>query len=142
MRRWKQVLVLMVLAAFLVGVFGPAAYAQTRHIDVTAVIEPADFFNYVFVQGYPYTDIVYLNKVIVSVTVGGGKVKETVLDKNNLSHRFELDTKNSGDIKVVVVYDFDKKIDQTFELPYTKAGQTVVISCHNPVDEIKTLKLP
>jgi len=65
-----------------------------------------------------------------------------VLDRINLSHRFTLDTKYSGTIKVVVVYDFDRKIDQSFELPYTKAGQTVVVSYHNPVDEIRTLKLP
>lgn len=142
MGKWKQVLALTVLAVVLAAACGPTAYAETRHIDVTAVVEPADFFGYAFVQGYPYTDVVYMNRVLVSVTVGGGKVKEAVLDKNNLQQRFAFDTKNSGDIKVVVVYDFEKKIDQTFEIPYTKAGQTVVISYHNPVDEIKTLKLP
>lgn len=142
MKRLRLVLAFMVMAAVLAGVCGPAAYAETRHIDVTAKIEAADFFDYAFVQGSPYSDLAYLNRVVVSVTVGGSKIKEAVLDKNNMSQRFELDTKYSGAIKVVVVYDFDKKIDQTFELPYTKAGQTVVIAYHNPVDEIKTLKLP
>ncbi len=142
MRRGKKVLALLVAAAVLAGVFLPVAYAEKRHIDVTVQIEPADFFDYVFVQGQPYSDLVRLNRVVASVTVGGSKVKEAVLDRNNLSHRFTLDTKYSGTIKVVVVYDFDRKIDQSFELPYTKAGQTVVVSYHNPVDEIRTLKLP
>ena len=142
MRRGKKVLALLVAAAVLAGVFLPVAYAEKRHIDVTVQIEPADFFDYVFVQGQPYSDLVRLNRVVASVTVGGSKVKEAVLDRNNLSHRFTLDTKYSGTIKVVVVYDFDRKIDQSYELPYTKAGQTVVVSYHNPVDEIRTLKLP
>ena len=142
MRRGKKVLAFLVAAAVLAGVFLPVAYAEKRHIDVTVQIEPADFFDYVFVQGQPYSDLVRLNRVVASVTVGGSKVKEAVLDRNNLSHRFTLDTKYSGTIKVVVVYDFDRKIDQSFELPYTKAGQTVVVSYHNPVDEIRTLKLP
>jgi len=142
MRRGKKVLAFLVAAAVLAGVFLPVAYAEKRHIDVTVQIEPADFFDYVFVQGQPYSDLVRLNRVVASVTVGGSTVKEAVLDRINLSHRFTLDTKYSGTIKVVVVYDFDRKIDQSFELPYTKAGQTVVVSYHNPVDEIRTLKLP
>jgi hypothetical protein len=142
MRRWKQVLAFTVLAVLLAAACGPAAYADKRHVDVTVQIEPADFFDYVFVQGQPYSDLARVKRVVASVTVGGSTVKEVVLDKNNLSQRFDLDTKYSGNIKVVVVYDFDKKLDQTFELPYTKAGQTVVISYHSPVDEIKTLKLP
>lgn len=142
MRRGKKVLAFLVAAAVLAGVFLPAAYAEKRHVDVTVQIEPADFFDYVFVQGQPYSDLVRLNRVVASVTVGGSTVKEAVLDRNNLSQRFALDTKYSGAIKVVVVYDFDGKVDQSFELPYTKAGQTVVVSYHNPVDEIRTLKLP
>jgi len=71
MRRGKKVLALLVAAAVLAGVFLPVAYAEKRHIDVTVQIEPADFFDYVFVQGQPYSDLVRLNRVVASVTVGG-----------------------------------------------------------------------
>ncbi len=137
-----MVVAFLLLAVFAAGMFGPAAFAEKRHVDVTVQIEPADLFDYYFVQGQQYTDIAKLTRVVASVVVGGSTVKEAVLDRNNLSQRFDLDTKYSGAIKIVVLYDYDKKVDQTFELTYSKPGQTVVISYINPVDEIKTLKLP
>jgi hypothetical protein len=130
MKRFAKVLACLALAAFLLGLAAPAAYAETRRIDVTVAAADVNIFSYAYYFDNHKMQVDYLKKIKVEVLVGGSKVKEAVLDNYYFSRDLVLTTEKQGDIKIRLDFDWrDNFGPSRKEYAYTGPGQKIVLEC-------------
>lgn len=148
MKRFAKVLVLTVLAALTLGAAAPAAYAETRRVDVTVAASDVNFFSYAYYFDSRKNQVDYLKKVTVAVLVAGDKLAQAVLNGDETSRRFVLVTDKKGDITVKLNFDWrDGSGPAQKEYAYTTMGQVITLDCadldkHLPGFRYKTLMNP
>lgn len=130
MKRFAKVVAFVALTAFILGMSAPAAYAETRRIDVTVEASDVNIFSYAYYFDSRKTQLDSLNRITVAVYVGGDKVKEAVLDKYSASRSFVVDTVKNGDIKIRLKLDWRDDSGPGYkEYVYTGPGQKIIVEC-------------
>lgn len=128
MKRFAKVMAFTVLAALLLGAAAPAAYAETRRVDVTVAASDVNFFSFAYYFDSRKNQLDYLKKVTVAVQVGGDKLAEAVLDGYATSRRLVLVTEKKGDITIKLNFAWrDGSGPSQKEYAYTNMGQVITL---------------
>lgn len=128
MKRFVKVVACLALAAFMLGLAAPAAYAETRRIEVTVAASDPSIFGYSYYFDSRKMHVDYLKKIKVEVFAGGSKVKETVLDNYYASRDIWMNTDKPGAIKIRLELDWrDNSGPARKEYAYTGPGQKIIL---------------
>ncbi len=128
MKRFVKVVACLALAAFMLGLAAPAAYAETRRIEVTVAASDPSIFGYSYYFDSRKMHVDYLKKIKVEVFAGGSKVKETVLDNYYASRDIWMNTDKPGAIKIRLELDWrDGSGPARKEYAYTGPGQKIIL---------------